>query len=77
MFKLMAVSVVGRNVRAYYSGAASTHAGFEAIGKSQIAALETPAKICPSGAVDSYGLPVHFELSGGQVHRRRLRGEAR
>jgi transposase len=42
-------------------GAATTHD--EAIGKSRGGAT-TKIHL----AVDSYGLPVHFELSGGQVH---------
>ncbi|CDH06781.1 transposase (fragment) [Xenorhabdus bovienii str. oregonense] len=53
----------GSIIRAHQhsSGAASTED--EAIGKSR-GGRSTKIHL----AVDSYGLPVHFELSGGQVH---------
>ena len=53
----------GSIVRAHQHSMGAATAGDEAIGKSR-GGNTTKIHL----AVDSYGLPVHFELSGGQVH---------
>jgi transposase len=53
----------GSIVRAHQHSTGAATLGAEAIGKSRGG---HSSKI--NLAVDSYGLPVHFELSGGQVH---------
>jgi len=50
-------------MRAHQHSQGAASAGDEAIGKSR-GGNSTKIHL----AVDSYGLPVHFELSGGQVH---------
>ena len=53
----------GSIVRAHQHGTGAATDSNEAIGKSR-GGNSTKIHL----AVDSYGLPVHFELSGGQVH---------
>jgi len=55
--------IEGSIVRAHQHSMGAATAGDEAIGKSR-GGNTTKIHL----AVDSYGLPVHFELSGGQVH---------